>query len=58
MPYQVLLERSAEKELDALPASFRERIVARLLYLEENPRPVGVRCTAEPTGRLILRRNA
>ena len=42
MPYQVLLERSAEKEPDALPASFRERIVARLLYLEENPRPVGV----------------
>ena len=42
MSYQVLLKRSAEKELDALPASVRERIVARLLDLEENPRPVGV----------------
>jgi len=42
MPYQVLLKRSAEKELDALPASARERIVARLLDLEKNPRPVGV----------------
>ena len=42
MPYQVLLKRSAEKELDALPASVRGRIVARLLGLEENPRPVGV----------------
>jgi len=42
MPYQVLLKRSAEKELDALPASVRERVVARLLDLEENPRPIGV----------------
>ena len=42
MSYQVLLKRSAEKELDALPASVRGRIVARLLDLEENPRPVGV----------------
>ena len=41
MPYQVLLKRSAEKELDALPASIHERVVARLLDLEENPRPVG-----------------
>ena len=42
MSHQVLLKRSAEKELDVLPASVRERIVARLLDLEENPRPVGV----------------
>jgi len=42
MSYQVLLKRSAEKELDALPASVFERIAARLLDLEESPRPVGV----------------
>ncbi len=42
MSYQVLLKRSAEKELDALPASIRDRIVERLLNLEEDPRPVGV----------------
>ena len=42
MSYQVLLKRSAEKELDALPASVRGRIAVRLLDLEENPRPVGV----------------
>lgn len=42
MPYQVLLKRSAEKELDALPASIHKRVVARLLDLEGNPRPAGV----------------
>ena len=49
MSYQVLLKRSAENELDVLPASVRERIVARLLDLEEGPRPVG------PTMRLSCR---
>ena len=42
MSHQVLLKRSAEKELDALPASIHKRVVARLLDLEESPRPVGV----------------
>ena len=42
MSCQVLLKRSAEKELDALPAGVRERIAARLLALEDNPRPAGV----------------
>ena len=43
MPYQVLIKRSAEKELDALPANVRDRIVARLLALEGNPRPSGTK---------------
>ena len=43
MPYRVLIKRSAEKELDALPASVRERIAVRLLTLEENPRSSGVK---------------
>jgi mRNA interferase RelE/StbE len=41
MEYQVNLKRSAEKELDALQANRRERIVKHLLTLEENPRPAG-----------------
>ena len=41
MPYQIVIKRTAEKELDALPAGLRDRIVARLLRLEENPRPSG-----------------
>jgi mRNA interferase RelE/StbE len=43
MPYQIVVKRSAEKELQALPAKLRERIAARLLALEENPRPSGVK---------------
>jgi mRNA interferase RelE/StbE len=41
MSYQVLLKRSAEKELDALSAAVRKRLVGHLIRLEENPRPAG-----------------
>ena len=41
MTYQVIIKHSAEKELDALQANLHERIVKRLLALEENPRPTG-----------------
>ena len=43
MTYQVIIQRPAEKELDALQVSVHKRIVARLLTLEENPRPTGVK---------------
>jgi mRNA interferase RelE/StbE len=43
MVYQVILKRSAEKELDALQTSIRERINRRLLALKETPRPSGVK---------------
>ena len=43
MPYQIVIKRSAEKELNALPAALRDRIAARLLALEENPRPTGIK---------------
>ncbi len=43
MTYQVIIKRFAEKELDALPANLHERIVKRLLALEENPRPSGIK---------------
>jgi len=43
MTWQVILQRPAEKELDALEASVHKRIVARLLALEDNPRPSGVK---------------
>jgi mRNA interferase RelE/StbE len=41
MPYQIIVKRTAEKELDALPSSVRDRIAVRLLRLEEDPRPSG-----------------
>lgn len=41
--YKVVLERTAEKDLDALDNAVVKRIIAHLLLLEENPRPVGVK---------------
>ncbi len=43
MTYQVIIKKSAEKELDALSSQLRERIIQRLLALEENPRPQKVK---------------
>lgn len=43
MPYSVYLKRSAEKELDRLPAKIHDRIVKRLLSLRDNPRPPGMK---------------
>lgn len=40
--YTVILKRSAEKELDRLPAKLHERVTAKLLELERHPRPRGV----------------
>jgi mRNA interferase RelE/StbE len=40
--YQVVIKRSAEKELDALPELTRQRIVKRIVSLQANPRPHGV----------------
>lgn len=42
MAYRVILKRSAEKELDRLPAQLHDRITHKLLDLEDNPRPHGV----------------
>lgn len=42
MAYTVILKRSAEKELDRLPAQVHGRITRKLLELEDNPRPRGV----------------
>jgi len=43
MTYQVIIKHSAEKELDALQTTIRERMIGRLLALEENPRPTGIK---------------
>ena len=39
MPYTVRLKRSAEKELENLPAKIHDRIINALLLLKENPFP-------------------
>ena len=43
MSYQVRILRSAEKEMDRLPATVHARLSKRILSLEENPRPRGVK---------------
>ncbi len=43
MTYQVIVQHPAEKELDALEKSVHKRIATRLLALEEEPRPAGVK---------------
>jgi len=43
MNYTVRLKRSAEKELEDFPDHVHNRITERLLTLEQNPRPRGVR---------------
>jgi mRNA interferase RelE/StbE len=43
MLYQLVIKRPAEKELAGLPVDIRKRVIARLLALEENPRPPGIK---------------
>lgn len=43
MAYQIVVTDSARKEFAALPTSVRRRIDARLLSLEQNPRPSGIK---------------
>jgi len=39
--YTIDLKRSAEKELDSIPAKDRERIITTLQEFKDNPRPPG-----------------
>lgn len=41
MTYQLVMKRSAEKELLALPAADQARVEKLILSLAENPRPIG-----------------
>lgn len=43
MAYLVTLKRSAEKELSRLPGEIHDRIIERLIALQDNPRPQGTR---------------
>ena len=41
MVYTVEIKRSAEKEMDRLPAKSHKNVSNRILALEDNPRPPG-----------------
>jgi mRNA interferase RelE/StbE len=43
MAYTILLKQSAETDLEQLDSSIHDRIVSRLLVLQEEPLPRGVR---------------
>jgi mRNA interferase RelE/StbE len=43
LPYRLLIRSSAEKELDALPPPVHKRILAKILALQGEPRPMGVK---------------
>ncbi len=43
MAYAVILNRSAEKDLDRLPEKIHQRIIRKLLELEDNPRHMAPR---------------
>lgn len=42
MPYRILLEAKAEKNLEKLPKEVQKRITQRILNLKDTPRPFGV----------------
>jgi mRNA interferase RelE/StbE len=43
MKYEVLILRSAEKEMDSLPDMVHSRLSRKILSLSENPRPKGTK---------------
>ena len=43
MSYEVRIVRSAEKEMDRLPTAVHARLSKRILSLEDNPRPRGIK---------------
>ena len=54
--YRVLIKPSAAKEIDAIGAKKdRQRIVARILALADEPRPVGCEKLAGAEGRYRVR---
>jgi len=54
MAYTVFLKRSAEKDLDRLPAKVHDRIMEHLIFLNESPRPIGARKLRGREGYRIL----
>jgi mRNA interferase RelE/StbE len=39
--YRIIILSSAQREIDKLPQDVRRRVVARILSLEQDPRPHG-----------------
>ena len=52
MAYTVELSPAAERQLRALVKPLRDRIIARLLDLQQEPRPPGVKKLSDDTYRI------
>lgn len=50
MPYAVLVDPRAARELEALPSKIRAQVDARILALAENPTPPGMKVLQGPKG--------
>ena len=53
--YEVVLARSARKELEALADAIQDRVLSRLVSLTRNPRPTGCRKLAGADSEWRLR---
>lgn len=53
--YRLLFKPSAERAFLALPRDMQKRLDKRLLTLQDNPRPAGVKALAGEPGVLRLR---
>ena len=43
MKYQILILKSAEREMNRLPEDIHKRLVRKIISLEEEPRPYGIK---------------
>ena len=41
MPYQVIIPKPVQKQLDMLPPEIRDVIITKVIELKDNPRPHG-----------------
>lgn len=41
MTYTVIIAKSVQKQIEALPREIGERVVEKLVQLKDNPRPMG-----------------
>lgn len=55
-PYNVVIERSAQRQLGKLPVDAQRRIASRINGLAHDPRPPGIKkLRGDPAGALRLR---
>ena len=55
MKYELLIKRRAQKQLASIPHPNRNRIIAAIRYLAENPRPTGAKkLTGREAWRILI----